>query len=122
MSVSFRNPAVEWFAQWFGGELAIGQVVVCRRDKGYELRHAADREKSPQELRPVMPEEARAIAHFTEAGAFRPLKAAPTLRGGWRIVANSDAELATALDRLYPGAIADLYTTLQSSVAVTDYR
>lgn len=122
MSTPFRNPAVEWFVTWFGGELVIGQVLVCRRDKGYELRHAGDHEKSVQELRQVTPEEARAIAQFTEGGAFRPLKSAPTLRRGWRIVANSDAELATALDRLYPGAIADLYATLQRSATVTDYR
>ena len=122
MSAPFRNPAVEWFAQWLAGELVIGQVLVCRRDKSYELRHAQDREKSARDLRQVTPEEARAIAQFTEGGAFRSLKSAPTLRGGWRIVANSDAELATALDRLYPGAIADLYATLQRSAPVTDYR
>ena len=122
MSASFRNPSVEWFVGWFGGELVIGQVLVCRRDKGYGLRHAQDREKSAEELRPAAPGEARVIAQFTEGGAFRPLKAAPTLRRGWRIVANSDAELATALDRLYPGVIADLYATLQRPLPVTDYR
>lgn len=122
MNAPFHNPTVEWFVSWFGGELVIGQVLVCRRDKSYELRHAEDHEKSARELRPVTPEEARAIAQFTEAGAFRPLKSAPTLRRGWQIVANSDAELATALDRLYPGAIADLYAALQRSAPVTDYR
>jgi hypothetical protein len=122
MSAPFRNPAVEWFASWFGAELVIGQVLMCRRDKAYELRHAEDHEKSAGELRQITPEEARAIAQFTEGGAFRPLKCAPTLRRGWRIVANSDAELATALDRLYPGAIADLYATLKPPAPVTDYR
>jgi 4Fe-4S binding protein/cobalt chelatase family protein len=122
MSAPFRNPAVEWFVSWFGGQVVIGQVLVCRRDKGYELRHAEDHESATRELRQATPEEARAIAQFTEGGAFRPLKSAPTLRRGWRILANSDTELATALDRLYPGVIADLYATLQRPAPVTDYR
>jgi len=122
MPGTFRNPALEWLVQWFGNELVIGQVRVCRRDKGYELRHVADHAKTAAELKQCTAEEARDIAQFTESGAFRPLKSAPTLRRGWQITAASDAELGTALDRLYPGAIADLYATLRHPPPVTDYR
>jgi hypothetical protein len=118
----FRNPALEWFVRWFGNELVIGEVRVCRREKGYELRHVADHAKAAAELKQRTAEEARDIAQFTEAGVFRPLKAAPTLRRGWQITAASDAELGTALDRLYPGAVADLYATLQHPAPATDYR
>jgi hypothetical protein len=122
VSAAFRNPAVEWFTQWFGGELVLGQVRVCRRDNGYDLRHVADYARQDAELQEMSPEEARSLAQFTEGGEFRPLKSAPTLKRGWRIVANSDAELFTAIDRLYPGAIADLYATLQHPPPATDYR
>lgn len=98
----------------------MGQVLVCRQEKGYELRHAADRDRA--DLQQVTPEDARGIAQFTEDGKFRPLKSAPTLRAGWRISTSSDAELGSALDRLYPGAIADLYATLQHPPPVTGYR
>jgi hypothetical protein len=118
----FRNPALEWFVHWFGEELVIGQVRVCRRGTSYELRHVADGEKDPAELKPFPAEEGRDIAQFTEAGVLRPLKSAPTLRRGWQIMAGSEAELGTALDRLYPGAIPDLYATLQHPAPATDYR
>jgi hypothetical protein len=122
MSASLRNPAAEWFVDWCGDERVIGQVLVCRRGQGYELRHIADRDASVQQLREASAEEVRTIAQFTEEGAFRPLKSAPTLRRGWRIATGSDAELAAALDRLYPGAIADLFATLQHPPPATDYR
>jgi hypothetical protein len=122
MPDAFRNPALEWFVHWFGDELVIGEVRICRRETAYELRHVADDAKGAVELKQCTPEEARAIAQFTESGVFRPLKSAPTLRRGWRILAVSDAELGTALDRLYPGVIADLYATLQRPPPTTDYR
>src|SRR5262245_56701409 len=121
MSGVFRNPALEWFVDRFGEEFVIGQVRIRRREPGYELQHVADDEKGG-ELKEVSPEGAREIAQFTEAGVFRPLKSAPTLRRGWRIMAGSDGALGTALDRLYPGAIADLYATLPDPAPATDYR
>jgi hypothetical protein len=122
MPGAFRNPALEWFVHWFGDELVIGQVRVCRRERGYELRHVADHDKAVAELKQCRVEEAREIAQSTEAGVFRPLKSAPTLRRGWQIMAASDGELGMALDRLYPGVIADLYATLQRPPPATDYR
>jgi len=122
MGTPFHNPALAWFVQWFGEELVIGQVRICRRDRAFEMRHVEDWAKPADQLKDVAPEGARETAQFTEEGVFRPLKSAPTLRRGWRIVANSDAELETALNRLYPGAIADLYATLQQPVPITDYR
>jgi hypothetical protein len=121
MPGAFRNPALEWFVHWFSDEVVIGEVRVCRRDSGYELRHVADDDKAA-DLKDFTPEEAREVAQTTESGAFRPLKSAPTLRRGWQIKAASDAELGTALDRLYPGVIGDLYATLQHPPPTTDYR
>jgi hypothetical protein len=122
MNGDFRNPALGWFVQWFAKELVLGQVRICRMENGFELRHVDDWAVPPDQLKTIIAEEAREIAQLTESGAFRPLKAAPTLRRGWRIVAGSDVDLGTAVDRLYPGAVADLYATLQQPLPITDYR
>ncbi len=122
MKDRFRNPALDWFVQWFAKELVLGQVCICRMEDGFELRHLDDRQLEADQLKTVTAEEAREIAQLSESGVFRPLKSAPTLRRGWRIVAGSDEDLGTAVDRLYPGAIADLYATLQRPPPITDYR
>ena len=122
MGVPFRNPALDWFVEWFEEELVLGQVRIRRRDNAFELRHVEDWAKSAEQLKDVAPEGAREIAQFTEEGVFRPLKSAPTLRRGWRIAAGSAGDLETALNRLYPGVIPDLYATLKPPVPVTDYR
>jgi hypothetical protein len=118
----FRNPALEWFTHWFGNELALGQVRIGRTETGFELRHVDDWPLPADQLKTVAVDQAREIAQFTDSGAFRPLKSAPTLRRGWRIVAASDEELGATIDRLYPGAIADLYATLRQPAPITDYR
>jgi hypothetical protein len=122
MTAPFRNPALEWFAGQIGDELLVAQVVIRRDGATYELRHVADRDVSAERLQVTAPENARMIVQFTEAGAFRPLKSAPNLKRGWRILCRSDAELELALNRLYPGAVADLYATRDGSPPVTNYR
>ena len=59
---------------------------------------------------------------FTAKGVFRPLKSAPNLQSGWRVVAGNRSELEMALNHLYPGAIADCFAARQVSPPVTHYR
>ena len=122
MTVAFQNPALAWFVQQFGGELVVAQVLVRRQTNGFELRHVADRGAALEELKSETPEAARAVAQFTEGGTFRPLKSAPTLRRGWRIAAASDADLEIALNRLYPGFLADFFAVRTGAPRVTGYR
>lgn len=119
MLPTFHNPALEWLTKSFRDELLIAEVFVRRNGNHYELTHIADR--GVAQLRDAKPAEARAIAQFTEQGEFRPLKSAPSLRRGWRILAHSDAELATALDQLYPGFVADFYSARNALAVPTDY-
>src|SRR5687767_3481956 len=96
------NPAVEAFIARIGNELVFAQVSISRAGKNFELRHAVERDAPAEKLRLVPPGNLRALAQFTASGGFRPLKAAPNLRTGWRVVANDDAELEVALNQLYP--------------------
>src|SRR5262245_39078312 len=59
----FRNPALEAFVAILGPELVFGQVCIRTADTGYELRHVADRDEAPSNLRPVAVEDLRALAH-----------------------------------------------------------
>jgi sirohydrochlorin cobaltochelatase len=45
------------------------------------------------------------LAKYDDAGSYRPLKTAPNLRHGWRLVLGSIEELHLALDLFYPAAL-----------------
>lgn len=117
-----NNPALAAFCALLTPELLLAQVLVRRLAAGFELRHVNDREAGAGTLRLVSASELRALANHTAAGEFRPIKAAPNLRAGWRCCGASDAELELALSQLYPGAIADWFTARQSVPPVTHYR
>ena len=117
-----ENPALNRFVAAIGTSLTLAQVMVRRMERGYDLRHVADDGRSPEALKLANVGEARSLAQFTAAGAFRPLKSAPNLQTGWRIVASDDKELDAVLNQLYPGAIADWYAAQQANPPVTHFR
>jgi hypothetical protein len=110
------------FVAQIGDELVLAQVLISRAGRRFELRHVADQSVSPNKLRAVPPHDCRPLAQFTAQGAFRPLKSAPNLQTGWRVVAANDAELEVALSQLYPGAIADWFAAQHTPPPITDYR
>jgi hypothetical protein len=118
----FENPAVNAFAREIGGELVLGQVLIRRGGAGWELRHIADRALEEDSLRDLDLAVARQLAQFTGGGAFRPLKSAPNLARGWRLCAATAEQLGEALERLYPGAVADWFAVRQGAGVPTDYR
>jgi sirohydrochlorin cobaltochelatase len=103
-------------------ELPFGQVLIRRGGGGFELRHVADRQSDSAGLRLLGEDEIRPLSQHTSGGVYRPLKAAPNLPSGWRIVAGDDCALGAALDRLYPGAVADWFAARASAPPVTSYR
>jgi hypothetical protein len=119
---TFNNPALREFVAQIGNELTLAQVMIRRKPTGYELRHAADRDVAAETLRVVPLVDARRLAQYAAAGEFRPLKSAPTLLRGWRMTLSGDAELAAALDMLYPGVVADWFAARAQCPAVTGYR
>jgi DR2241 stabilising domain/4Fe-4S iron-sulfur cluster binding domain len=118
---TFENPAYKAFASELGERPLFAQVIIRRAGKGFELRHADDAEAADGKLRDIAVPEARALAQRTATGEFRPLKSAPTLQSGWRMLAGNDADLATALDHLYPGALADWHAARTNPPPVTNY-
>ena len=82
----------------------IGQILVRpSTDGGHELRHRDDAARPADALEPhTDPEAAAALALYDDAGAYRPLKTAPNLRHGWRLVVPDDEGLRLALELFYP--------------------
>ena len=119
---TFVNPAVQKFVATLGDELLLAQVLIRRHGRGFALRHVADRARADAELRVVSVAGLRELAQVTETGAFRSLKSAPNLRQGWRTGVADDLELETALNHLYPGALADWFAAQSDAPPVTHYR
>jgi sirohydrochlorin cobaltochelatase len=94
------------FAEWIaGGGRQLGEIHIAPAGNGFVLSHR-DETNVPTALAEFTgPEAARELAHFDDAGKFRPLKTAPTLRHGWRLNLADLAELRRALDYFYPGMI-----------------
>ena len=116
------SPALSSFLARMREECVVAQAIIRRAGNGFELRHRDDAGLSSDALRLLRIEELRALVQTTETGAYRPLKSAPTLRRGWRAVAAHDDELETALNHLYPGALADGHAVAGANPPVTHYR
>jgi sirohydrochlorin cobaltochelatase len=94
--------------QWLAsGARGIGQVLIIRNGEGFALCHRDDDERADCEAF-HSPNDAFEIARFDDAGQYRPLKTAPTLRHGWRMELADVASLRLALDGFYPGRLAAL--------------
>lgn len=84
------------------GQTCIGQILVS----GRELRHRDDAARPADELTlHDDPEDAVSLALYDDAGAYRPLKTAPNLRHGWRLVVPDEAAVRLALDGFYPARL-----------------
>jgi hypothetical protein len=121
MSV-IENPALRAFAAEMGSELTVAQVLIQKRGAGYQLRHIEDRGAPAKSLRKLPLREARHLAQYNAAGEFRPLKSSPDLQRGWVLSLADDGELETALNHVYPGAVADWFAAVGASPPVTNYR
>jgi sirohydrochlorin cobaltochelatase len=92
----------EALARWLAaGGSRVGEVEIHAHPDGWELRHRDDRDRGDLELHTRW-EDARHLANLDAAGAFRPLKTAPNLRRGWRLVVPGLAALRAALEYFYP--------------------
>ena len=110
------------FARWLdeGGQ-RVGQVRITRLGKGWELRHVDDVAREDLTLWEKATD-ARELANLDERGAFRPLKTAPNLRRGWRLVLGSVGDLRKAVDAFYP-AMAGVWSSYAAGeVAPVDLR
>jgi sirohydrochlorin cobaltochelatase len=99
-----RDTTLELEHWLHAGGKTIGQISLAKTEAGWELRHTDDAERGDLTVFSKW-EDARGIANFDDAGTFRPLKTAPTLRHGWRLVLPDVASLRLALDYFYPAML-----------------
>ena len=86
------------------GRNSAGQIAIARADTGWELRHSDDAQR--EDLAHFSKwEDARVLANLDDAGTFRPLKTAPNLRHGWRLVLPDAHSVRLALDYFYPAML-----------------
>jgi sirohydrochlorin cobaltochelatase len=99
-----------------------GQVLVQKGGKGgFVLCHRDD--KGLDGLKTLQrPDDVLDIAKFDDAGNYRPLKTAPNLRHGWRLVVVDLAELRRALDYFYPGRLPVFGAWKQGHLETTPLR
>jgi sirohydrochlorin cobaltochelatase len=115
LSRSISQALAAWLA---AGETRIGELAILGR---YEVRHHLDCGLEGLALHST-PEAAYEIALYDEAGIYRPLKTAPTLRRGWRLVLETLEQLHEALDFFYPAMLAARLAMEQGRLAITPLR
>jgi sirohydrochlorin cobaltochelatase len=94
----------------------IGQLEISASDDSFVVYHRDDAGRN--NLTNHASDDAVEIAKFDDAGNYRALKTAPNLRHGWKIFVNNAAEVAQAIDAIYPGRLAVL-RALDSGMLVT---
>ena len=120
MSASAQETAL---AHWLAAGLrCIGQVSIAKNAGGdFVLAHREDASRNDL-LQYRRTEDASEIVRFDDAGSYRPLKTAPNLRHGWRLVLSDITALRIALDLFYPGRLAAFLAWEQSALIATPLR
>ena len=98
----------------------IGQLEIEWREGGFVLSHRDDAGRS--DLAEYEIDDAFEIARFDDAGNYRPLKTAPTLRHGWKIFARDLLQVERVIDTIYPGRLAMLRAFKSGELIATSLR
>jgi sirohydrochlorin cobaltochelatase len=109
----------DWLAKGLRG---IGQIAIESAENcAFVLRHRADSGKTNL-AESQNANDAAELARFDDAGDYRPLKTAPTLRHGWKLCLANLAELRLALDLFYPGRLAAFFAFEKDTLIATPLR
>ena len=103
------------------GLTRIGQIAIRGTPDGWELRHTDDLLRDDLALHECA-SAARHLANLDDAGAYRPLKTAPNLRHGWRLVLRDVDELRRALDYFYPAMTGVRLSQLRGELSPVPFR
>lgn len=108
---------------WLERELrCIGQIAIeAGADGAFILQHREDSARTDL-VASQRADDAAELARFDDAGNYRPLKTAPTLRHGWKLSLANLAELRLALDLFYPGRLAAFQAFEQNALVTTPLR
>jgi len=105
-----------------GGACRFGQILIRKASgKGFVLCHRDDEGLDGLQTF-SSPEDAIEIAKFDDAGNYRPLKTAPTLRHRWRLEVGDLVQLRRALDYFYPGRLAMFAAWKENDLSATPLR
>jgi hypothetical protein len=104
-----------------GGSFVMGQIHVSSLAGGYVLMHREDWDRHDLPTHRSA-EDARAMARFDAAGAYRPLKTAPNLAHGWRLELPTLGAVREALDYFYPGRLAAFVWFKEGRLETTSLR
>jgi sirohydrochlorin cobaltochelatase len=109
----------DWLAK---GLRCIGQIALeSGDDETFVLRHREDRGRTDL-VGSERADDAAELARFDDAGNYRPLKTAPTLRHGWELRVANLAELRLAVDLFYPGRLAAFLAFERNELIATPLR
>jgi sirohydrochlorin cobaltochelatase len=98
----------------------IGQLEISGINGGFVLCHCDDVRRN--DLAHYEVHNAFEIAKFDDAGNYRALKTAPTLRHGWKIVARDAKDISRAIEAIYPGRLAILRAFQSGDLPTTSLR
>jgi sirohydrochlorin cobaltochelatase len=118
------SPALEVaLAKWLAAGLrCFGQISIAeKKDGSFSLSHREDAARNDLAVY-AHAEDAAEIARFDDSGKYRPLKTAPNLRHGWKLVLREPAELRLALDFFYPGRLAAFFALEDGALETTALR
>ncbi|MFL6590781.1 MAG: DR2241 family protein [Chthoniobacterales bacterium] len=119
MTASAQEQALgNWLAR---GLRRMGELAITAANHAYTLTHRDDADRSDHAAY-TEPEAAAELARFDDAGNYRPLKTAPTLRHGWKLTVETLEELRVALDHFYPGRLAAHFVAEQEQLKTTPLR
>lgn len=102
----------------------IGEVLVRREFNFgvYLIMQRDDADRELKELRSIDFEELRQVIRDDMDGKFRPLRAAPSLQGGWVLRTMGERSVQQVLDYLYPAEIANWALGKTGELPVTPWR
>lgn len=118
------GPAQETaLGKWVAAGLRrIGQIsIAVNQNAGFTLVQREDVGRNDL-TRHSQAEDAAEIARFDDAGKYRPLKTAPNLRRGWKLVLKDLEALRLALDLFYPGRLAAFSAWEKGALETTPLR
>lgn len=116
---AIRELASRAGASWLWGQVRVEAVETG----GWRLRHESDGLVGWDPLKWLSVGELLEWGDVDQNGAFRPLRSAPTLRKGWACAVPDLPSLEEALNRLYPGSVADWWALeQQGEAAATSFR
>ncbi|HBY93901.1 MAG TPA: hypothetical protein DEP84_08000 [Chloroflexi bacterium] len=103
------------------GVAEFGQIAIRRSPPGFELTHHEDAPDANLATHTGLTY-AEELARLTDAGEYRPLKSAPTLRHGWRLCPLDGPGLCRAVNGFYPASIVFWHQVREGTLAIVPWH